>query len=320
MRFRTLKLYKNSSEIAKSISDRSCLIRGTYQDSRSNELHSLLNISEIFTFYFDSHSLEVNISGKRVSLRGLFQDIDLFPLSKADLINSVIDITTLNVSEILLLVKIAQSMGIEDLCFSYGEAGGYRKVPEDTESLASLDGRNFSLSDELPEFKPVPFATISPNRESDSRGVIVFGFERDRVAKLFYDHEGIAEFRFYGMFQVPPSKPGWENDSTAQHFDIIDEQRQSFDDFFFSSATDPNSTYFKIKRISKSFNSSECPLFVVPVGPKPTTLAVVASWLDNLCQGIYFDYPKLSPNRSLSLRGVHIYRLAMNKDSFKLEK
>ena len=264
MRFDSIKIGHDDPNIPQFFSSQTLLICGAYADNRSKELHQKISITNVVVFSFNHQDLEISVSGETFSLRELFrEESSRSPISKQQLESAVIDITTLNVSELLILVKIGKNLGVKELCFCYGESGGYRKVIDDQNSISSLDGRNFELSDELPEFKPVPFATMSPNRKSGSKGLIIFGFEKDRVAKLFYDHEGIAEFGFYGMFQVPPSKPGWENDSTSQHFDIISEQNQSFEDFFFASATDPNSTYLAIKDIAKHHSPSKNPLFTV---------------------------------------------------------
>lgn len=320
MRFDSLKLDENFDKTDNITSQKDYLICGSYADNRSKELHQKLSMENVFVFSFDESALTVTVSDNTVNLRDLFGLALRSPIPKEVFENAIIDITTLNVSELLIIVKIAEALEVPELVFCYGEAGGYKKSGQINENVLSIEGRDFELSDELPQFKPVPFATISPNRHSNSKGIIIFGFEQDRIAKLFYDHEGIAEFGFYGMFQVPPSKPGWENDSTAQHFDIIFEQQHSFEDFLFSSATDPNSTYSTIAMISKHHDRETDPLFVIPAGPKPTSLAVVAAWLDGLCQGIFFDYPKLTVNRSLNLRKIHLYVLALSKEPLDLEK
>ena len=139
-------------------------------------------------------------------------------------------------------------------------------------------------------------------------GVIIHGFEGDRLNRLFNNSEGILEKDLVGIFQVPAVKAGWENDSYYGNFSAVEEAKSAFREFYYCAAYDPYQIYDVFCKYRDSYTKSHNEkVFAVPLGPAPTGLGVVLACLQGVCQGILYDYPESDESKSEGINSVYLY-------------
>lgn len=257
----------------------------------------------------DSKNLSINNKVFKVGQLLANQDplIDALNVKPKDMI--VFDLNSVKLPLLLVILKLLKDSPISKFLFIYGEPKRYSKDNKSTStSKSDIENRNFNLSNNCSDFSSIPFASLNLSDETVKGGVVIHGFEGERLNRLFNTNEGVLEKDLIGVFQVPAVKPGWENDSYYGNFSAIEEGKYAFREFFYSAAYDPLQIYEILNKYRKSYTRSHNDkIFSVPLGPAPTGLGVVLACIQGICQGILYDYPESSDDKSDGINGVYLY-------------
>lgn len=308
-KFDTLELFESNNSLNNII-----YITDHITEYRANGIEEALNkkikhSANVSFIENDNNSLSIN--NKTFKLRDLKQDqaplINALNVKPKDTI--VFDLNSVKLPLLLVILKLLTDSPISRFLFVYGEP---RKYSKDNKSNATskcdIENRNFNLSNACSDFSSIPFASLNLSDETVKGGIVIHGFEGDRLNRLFNKNEGILEKDLIGIFQVPAVKAGWENDSYYGNYSAIEEGKTAFRDFFYCAAYDPLQIYEIIVQYRLSYTKSHNEkIFSVPLGPAPTGLGVVLACIQGKCQGVLYDYPISNDDKSDGINSVYLY-------------
>lgn len=210
----------------------------------------------------------------------------------------LVDSTSLAFPEILYLFTIFNQLKIP-FDVLYVQPENYDDTPKyDNEDLSST-----RLSEDgmlgpklLPRY-------VIPSRKAHLLALL--GFEGHRLASL-YESEVLNVSSYGGLIGIPGFKPGWENKTIYNNMQQID--KVGIKDIDISGANDPIYTYAIIKNKYEAYRYSKTPLFLAPLGTKPTSIAVANFAVNNPANlALVYDFVQKKQGRSTGAGSVHLW-------------
>ncbi|TXI47112.1 MAG: hypothetical protein E6Q50_14360 [Lysobacter sp.] len=210
--------------------------------------------------------------------------------------------TTLDLVELLELLRAARLAGVGTIDVLYAEPERYR--PVETPWL-----REFSLS-EARRFEGVPgFVTDLAQPDIKGNHLVVFlGYEGGRLAQAVEQVEQISGWAKTAVFGIPGYAPGWEINALANNAATLNPMSALCVEY--CGASSVSGAYALLTRVHER-PGTHCTV-VAPLGTKPHTIAS-ALFLVEKCQyqqaTLIWDHPQRSAGRSEEVRRWHLYRV-----------
>jgi len=237
------------------------------------------------------------VDGARISTRDLL---------KVDRQTSVLlEATTLDLVELLHLLRAAVEHGLQRVDLLYAEPGSYQReaIPLDAPWR-----REFTLSDNY-RFEGVAGFAANLNVDSDKTLVAFLGYEGARLVQAIEQLSDMAGWTKIAVFGVPGYASGWEMNALANNvgtlYGMWDLSIQ------YCAAASVTGALDILERVH-SRQSDSATTVVAPLGTKPHTIAS-ALFLVKHCKyqqsTLIWDHPSRTANRSAEVRRWHLYRI-----------
>lgn len=257
------------------------------------------NSTVIYSLEYKPTDFQLIVNNKNIEVDDIETSLPVF-LDK----NIVIESTTLNFSEILIITKALKSQGIKRLTFLYLEPGSYFRGQQNN----VLHRRDFDLSKEVPGFQAIPGFSFLLTEEVSQKVVFFPGYESARLERALEDYQMIKSDKSILVFGVPAFKAGWEMNSFANNMRVIKEKKIS-GGIYYGAANNPLATINLLSKISMSLDQEE-QMFVVPLGTKPEKIGIALFVLENNNIGILYDHPEGLQGRTNEISKWHLYEVA----------
>lgn len=213
----------------------------------------------------------------------------------------IVDATSVNVVELLLLVDAFEKSDIHRFEVLYAEPRNYV-----TQESRSRNRRDFNLSVKYYGYKGVPFFS-KMTRDSDVK-VFCCGYEAARIQNAI-ESLPIGTSDTYLVFGMPPFYVGWDMNAYYNHINFL--VTENLHNIYYCGATNPLSVMMRLLEIYKTLRPDQN-MFIAPIGPKPMSLAVclflVKMSSSNKC-AILFDHPEKRAARSKEVGEVNLYKI-----------
>lgn len=214
----------------------------------------------------------------------------------------LIDCTTVNVPELLLLIGALLSNNVLHFSALYIEPQNYSH----SQRIEFGDERKFELSNRYIGYKGIPGYLLSI--ESGDSVAFCCGYEPERIMNAFED-ESISGNSSNLIFGMPPFNAGWDMNAYENHMNFI--ESQSIRNIYYCGATNPLSVIKRLDEMYAAIGEDE-KLFVAPLGTKPMSLGaclfIVANG-DREKVAILFDHPIKKKGRSSHIGKWHLYNI-----------
>ncbi len=220
----------------------------------------------------------------------------------------VIDSTTLNFAEILILSQSLKDLGCKIVSIIYVEPGGYNQKHLGPDILHK---RDFELSEETIGFEAIPGHSLALTNDIYQKVVFICGFESERIDRAMEDSE-INSNACCTIFGVPAFYPGWEMDSFDNNISVLIERRIN-GGINFCGATNPLSVFQKLNIIYKGLEE-DSQMFVVPLGTKPMNIGACLFLLTKPKDkvAVLYDHPQEMKNKALKTSDWHLFNITLN--------
>ena len=256
-----------------------------------------MNLNRVRVIY-DVEKMALNINGECIDA-----DVCDTVFSKYDKnISIVLEATTLGFAELFLAIRSLIYVGHKRVEIVYVE-------PLDYSREKSGNGE-FSLSDLITGFHPIPHAVVDLNDDELESGVFFLGFESERLERAISEHQMLISKDIKVVFGIPAFQPGWELNSIVPHLQILKENRL---DIAYCAANDPEAALECLETTRLALGNGKR-MFVAPIGTKPcgVAAAIFASIHQNQV-GLLFDHPKKKNKRSKGASIWHRYSLILSE-------
>ncbi|WP_178861937.1 hypothetical protein [Thiomicrorhabdus cannonii] len=315
MEFRVNKKFNHLSELL--LSDYDVIVVGNrIIDERSKLIHDSIKVcsSQVVEVFYNFQTFSMSVNGVFVKLH----ELDTF-LQQFKHRNILIEVTTLDFSEILLIVKGLYKI-VRRLSFSYVEPEGYRRV-----TSALLSEHKFELSNSFSKISPIPpFSPLMDGKSISGHLISFVGYEHSRLGRILSEDENSTIKKFSMVFAVPAFNPGWESHSIFQHANYLEDRM--YDESYFIAATSPFSIFnFLKEEIEPSLTPNQI-LQIAPYSTKPVSVGVVLYSVNRLFDAanknggapmdkaknsvsIKYDFPNKSQNSTYGVGAVHLYEV-----------
>lgn len=267
------------------------------------------NSSLVYNFNYIPNSFQIQIQEKPYEI----EDIHLHVESTIHVgLKILLDATTLNFAEILLLYNLFKKNDLTSIDILYIEPADYRRKQKI--SFTTIDGllhkRDFELSEQIIGYEAIPGFALTITREVTQKIVFICGFESERIDRLMEDSDVVSN-NCCCIFGVPAFSPGWEMDSFDNNIAIIKDRKIS-GGVNFCGATNPLSVYDKLEEIYNGLEDDE-QMFVVPLGTKPMGIGACIFLLEKPRDkvAVLYDHPTVMKGRALEIANWHLYEVIL---------
>ena len=213
----------------------------------------------------------------------------------------IIDATSVNVVELLLLIDALEKTSIHKFEVLYAEPKNYV-----SQGTRSRNRRDFKLSVKYDGYKGVPLFS-KMTRDFDAK-VFCCGYEAARIQNAI-ETLPIGTSDTYLLFGMPPFYVGWDMNAYYNHIHFL--FKENLHNIYYCGATNPLSVMMRLLEIYKTLQPSQN-MFIAPVGTKPMSLAaclfLVKMSSSNKC-AILFDHPEKRAARSEEVGEVNLYKI-----------
>lgn len=237
------------------------------------------------------------VDGTRTQMR------DLLPVAPGASV--LLEATTLDLVEMLHLLRAAQTRRLSRIDLLYAEPDSYQReaIPLDAPWR-----REFTLSDNY-RFEGVAGFAADLSVNSPKTLVAFLGYEGARLAQAVEQVGAMAGWTKIGVFGIPGYAPGWEMNALANNAGTL------------YSMKGVSIQYCAAASVTGALNILEdvharrvdCGTTVVaPLGTKPHTVAAALFLVKHCHYGestLIWDHPRSTPNRSDQVRRWHLYRV-----------
>lgn len=255
-------------------------------------------ISQIYSVVYNPIMCNITINTETIEVNELPQFIQNEGW-KDDSI--VIDCTSVNVPELLLLMDAFKKVNIDKFDTLYIEPEDYMNP-----QIRKQNKRDFELSTKYEGYCSVPL--YGKSTHEDDVKVFCCGYEVARIQNAM-DALPIGQKYTYILFGMPPFYSGWDMNAYYNHINFIDEHQLR--DIYFCGATNPLAVLVKLENIYNSLQPEQN-LFLAPIGTKPMSLAVclflVEMAIDGRC-ALLFDHPLKKDHRTTKIGEVNLYKI-----------
>lgn len=275
-------------------------IIGNDVDDRCIMAHEFLSKHyHVITVSYDADSFIVNYDGNEIEADDLRDIIRAQSFADDEVL---IDCTSVNVPELLLLVGALYESGVKKFSALYIEPKNYSHL----QKKEIGNERKFELSNKYLGYRGIPGYLLS----LDSGDYVAFccGYEPERIMNAF-DYESISGKFATLIFGMPPFNAGWDMNAYENHVNFIDSQ--SIRKVSYCGSTNPLAIIKKLDDMYQALQDDE-KLFVAPLGTKPMSLGaclfVVVS-NDKERVALLFDHPVKKLGRSKDIGKWHLYNI-----------
>lgn len=289
----------NSADISFPSTIRYAII-GDDIDDRCKITHQFLaDHYKIISISYDAENFIVSFDGKKNDADDFNDFIKELHFGDNEVL---IDCTSVNVPELLLLIGALYESGVKHFSALYVEPKNYSHL----QKLEIGNERKFELSNKYLGFKGIPGYLLS----LDSGDYVAFccGYEPERVMNAF-DDESISSKYATLIFGMPPFNAGWDMNAYENHVNFIDSQ--TIRNISYCGSTNPLAVIKKLDEMYDSLQNEE-KLFVAPLGTKPMSLGaclfIIVSG-DRERVALLFDHPVKKPGRSIDNGKWHLYNI-----------
>ncbi len=214
----------------------------------------------------------------------------------------LLECTTLEVSEMLLLMQALKNIGVVRFDALYLEPKHYTHKPN------FRDRHHFELSQSFEGFIGIPGHAMAFER--GDRVIVLCGFESERVGSAFEELDIVGRDCKL-VFGMPPYTIGWDKSTYTNHIPVIDTNGIS-KEFYYVGASNPLAVFDKLSRAYISLEEGQ-KLFILPFGTKPMAFGAclfkVLNGADNLA--IMYDHPVKKEGRTTEISKWNLYRVIL---------
>jgi hypothetical protein len=215
----------------------------------------------------------------------------------------LVDATTLDVPELLLLARIYGGGAAHHLGFLYVEPEGYR------EGKNPSDVHGFDLSSGYRPFSPIPGFTPELSAQRQGRMLAFLGFEPGRLNRVLSPDE-VAHIKAYSVaFGVPPFQASWEMHALAKNAEALNQG--IVESVLFAGANNAMAAYDLICEVAKTVDVERERLVLAPLGTKPAGVGVALYAATHDSVRVMFDFPERQPERTHGVSRVHHIGISM---------
>ena len=221
--------------------------------------------------------------------------------------NVLLDSTTLDFAEILILTEAFKNIGLIEISISYVEPISYNRKGKTSDLLHK---RDFDLSEGIIGYEAIPGHALLVTNEVPQKVVFLCGFEAERVDRLLEDSL-IRSSNCSCVFGVPAFNPGWEMDSFDNNIAIIKE-RNITGGISFCGATNPLSVYNTLEKTFLGLDEDE-QMFVVPLATKPMGIGACMFLLSKPKDkvAVLYDHPNEIQGKALEISQWHLFNITL---------
>lgn len=219
----------------------------------------------------------------------------------------LIDSTTLDFAEILILTQSFKDIGIKELDISYIEPIKYKTKAKTTDILHK---RDFELSESIIGYEAIPGHALLVSSEVLQKVVFLCGFEAERIDRAIEDSQ-IVGSNCSCIFGVPAFSPGWEMDSFDNNISVIKERRIT-GGINFCGATNPLSVIQTLDEIYKGLEEEE-QMFIAPLATKPMSIGVCLFLIEKPKDkvAVLYDHPNEIAGRAIEISNWHLFNVTL---------
>lgn len=260
------------------------------------------NSKKLLEFYYDAENYEWYLNNEK---KGIIDNVDIdFASIFCGELSILIDSTSLDFAELLILLRALKYSGLTSVDFLYLEPAKYRAPLE-----RLTENRSFDLSIKIKGFLAIPGYAMS--FESQDSVVVLCGYEGDRLGHAFeeYDIKGDNCRLIFGM---PPYSYGWDMNSYVNFIPVIKSNNISTG-FYYCSAANPLAVYETLKQIYIALDENQN-MFILPLGTKPMSLGAIMFIVENGHNNnisILYDHPIKTENSTSNVIRWNLYRLTI---------
>jgi hypothetical protein len=220
----------------------------------------------------------------------------------------LIDSTTLNFAEILILTQALKEVGLKDLEILYVEPVKYKHK---NKGIDILHKRDFELSEGIIGYEAIPGHALLVTNEITQKVVFLCGFEAERIDRALEDSQ-INGTNCSCIFGVPAFSPGFEMDSFDNNISVIKERKIS-GGINFCGATNPLAVMHTLDEMFKGLDEDE-QLFVVPLATKPMNIGACLFLLNKPKDkvAVLYDHPKEIKGKAIEIASWHLFNISLS--------
>jgi hypothetical protein len=262
------------------------------QAIKFGDLHS----TKLIIVKYSAEEMVLSFDGKDSSIDDIEDDFKFLQNKKI-----LIESTTVNFVELLLILQQAKINNCHTAIL-YLEPKSYSKK----RTSLIVHRREFELSEQTLGFYPVPGFVNTFGSTMLKKTIFIAGYESERISRTI-EENAISSNNCDLIFGVPAFKVGWEMNSFANNITLIKEHR-FINEPFYSSATNPGTTYDVLANIYGSLDTNE-KMFIAPLGPKPAGIAAALFLINHDDVSLFYDHPSKKSERSTEVSKWHLYTI-----------
>lgn len=293
-----MQFAKNPEELSFSKWDLSFI--GMAIDERGAKAIEYINLNSISSVSFEYIPREFKVK------------FDKELLDKDDIVNFLadskgkkvlVDSTTLNFAEILILTQALLDVGLKEIEILYVEPAKYNRK---SKGIDILHKRDFELSESIVGYEAIPGHALLVTNEVIQKVVFLCGFEAERIDRALEDSQIIGS-NCSCIFGVPAFSPGFEMDSFDNNISILKERKIS-GGVNFCGATNPMSVMQTLDEMFKGLEIDE-QMFVVPLATKPMNIGACLFLLSKPKErvAVLYDHPKEIKGKAIEIANWHLF-------------
>lgn len=222
--------------------------------------------------------------------------------------NVLIDSTTLNFAEILIIMQALKNVGTSTFTVLYVEPKNYN-IKDKLADL--LHKRDFELSESIVGYEAIPGHALLLSHEIVQKVVFLCGYESERIDRALEDSE-ILGANCSCIFGVPAYSPGWEMNSFDNNISVIKEKRIT-GGINFCGATNPLAVYRTLENIYSGLEEDD-EMFVVPLATKPMLIGACLFLLSKPKNkvAVLYDHPKEIKDKAIEISNWHLFDITLS--------
>lgn len=219
----------------------------------------------------------------------------------------LLEATTLDLVELLQLLRAARHRQLTRVDLVYAEPGAYQReaIPLDAPWL-----REFSLSENY-RFEGVAGFASDLNIPSRKTLVAFLGYEGARLAQAAEQLGEMASWSKVAVFGIPGYAPGWEMNALANNAGTLYALKEFAIQYCAASSV---TGALEILEEVHSRRAGQGTTVVAPLGTKPHCIAA-ALFLTKYCAfnqaTLIWDHPNRTKGRSEEVRRWHLFRVEL---------
>lgn len=222
--------------------------------------------------------------------------------------NILIDSTTLNFAEILIIMQALKDLGISNFSILYIEPKNYN-IKDKVADI--LHQRDFELSESIVGYEAIPGHALLLTSEVTQKVVFLCGYESERIDRALEDSD-IQGSNCSCIFGIPAYIPGWEMNSFDNNITVIKEKGIS-GGINFCGATNPLAIYKTLDNIYAGLENDD-EMFIVPLATKPMNIGACLFLLSKPKEkvAVLYDHPKEIKDKAIEISKWHLFDITLS--------